>query len=764
MFTSFILPCRIPVIALLFLLASLSAPACRIIIDPPRPRPRPMPLPPPIPREMQTRKHNVTITISRHIARVHIQAVFYNPNSRRLAGTYWFPVSPDAAVSSFAMSMNGKVVEAELLPAKKARRIYEDIVRRLRDPALLEYINQGMLRARVFPIEPRSEVTVSLDYEQKLTRNGSLTHFRYPLLSTRPGVTAARIGKLSIQAEIQTTGKIKTLFTPGLTTRIKRLSDHRASVSMEAANYLPDRDFEIIFSEGGGRVGLDMLTTRKPGEEEGYFLLSIAPDSELQKDEIRAKNMILVMDTSGSMGGKKIKQARKALRFCVQNLDKADFFTILSFSTDVTPFREKPVPATRENRDAALDFIDHLRARGGTAIHDALLAALEAFRQTPNAAKDATPLLVFITDGRPTIGEIDPDIIIRDFQKQAGKQRVFTFGIGYDVNTRLLNSLASACRGFTRYVRPGENLEIALSSFYEKIASPVLTDLNLDSAGVAVSSLTPWPLPDLFKGAEIMVFGRYHGRGTHAMRLSGKVGDTEEIFPFSTNLDGDSRNAFIPRMWATSRVGQLLEAIRRNGQKAELVEEIRRLGRTYGILTPYTSFLVVEEALDQQTRREVRRRLGNENRPASESGQNAVKSAEADQSMARGNARAAGVYAKKLGKILLSAGSFSVGGNASVASPPSLRKSHGKLDQIVKKIADKTFYYRVADGRFYDSLIPAGSSPAPDSTVTAWSPEFFALLRRYPKLRHYLLAGENLVIRLGDRIIRIEKATTGPGK
>ncbi|MBT7165393.1 MAG: VWA domain-containing protein [Victivallales bacterium] len=729
--------------------------ACRIIPPhwpphphppfPPRPRPRPQPVFIP----METRLHKATIDIKKHVADVLVEATFYNPNPRRIEGTYIFPIGPKAAVSSFNMTINGKTMEAELLDAGKARSIYEGIVRQLKDPALLEYMDQGLLRARVFPIEPHSEVKVRLSYECALDYDSGLSRFAYPLLSARPGGNKP-VRQVQIEVKVRADSAVTSLFVPGFKVETKR-EGKTATARFEAKDFTPDKDFEIIFGQAKRPVGVDFMTYRKG--DEGYFLMAIAPDSELQTQELGAKDITFVVDTSGSMMGEKIRQAQAALKFCVQALNKKDRFNIVSFSTDVDPFAASPVLADAKGREKALEFVDGLRAMGGTAID----AALEFTLKQPTA-EDRVSIVVFLTDGLPTVGETDVKAILARAGKSAGARRVFSFGVGYDVNTRLLDGLSGKTRGYASYVRPNENLELALSGFYGKIAYPVLTDLKLDTDGVRLSRMHPNPLPDLFKGAEILVTGTVKTRGKHEMKLSGAVGKNRETFQFKTDLDGSMRNSFIPRMWAASRVAYLQEQIALHGKNAELVDEVKRLGREFGILTQFTSFLIVEEGVAQDRLREARRAFGAATKKAGEaqSGRRAVENsiraskarhpAAMDGGMggAMGGGMAAPAVAREMAEDKDFNAAFRVAG---------VRVQDVK--DLVRQVDDKTFYYRRADGIWYDSLIVKGQSPRIDERVEAWSDEFFALLRKHPGLRRYAMLKAEVVLQLDGKTIRI---------
>ncbi len=724
------------VVLLTFCLLPAASLACRIIIPPyPWPPHPPVPVPPPTRpiAAMQVKSHHVSVDVRNQLATVAVEAIFHNPNSFRIEGTYLFPISKNAAVSSFAMTVNGRTMEAELLEADKARRIYEEIVRQMKYPALLEYLDEGLLRARVFPIEPNSDVKVQLTYEETLTADSGLLRFSYPLLSARPDGNSA-IADLRIEINLETGQSLKTLIVPGFDAAVERQDGKGAHIVYTASNHVPDKDFEVIFSEDDRRVGVQFLSYRKG--DAAYFMMLLAPASELQASEIEAKELTFVIDTSGSMMGTKMEQARDALLFCIENLNDADTFNIVAFATDILPFSENALAATAENRAKAREFVANLKPRGGTAINDALSFALKA-KPDP----ERVSMVVFLTDGLPTIGEVDPSKILSNL---AGKtdRRVFTFGVGYDVNTRLLDGISAQNGGHSSYVRPEENLELALSSFYDKIAYPVMTDLQLDTGAVKLMDMNPRQLPNLFRGSQIQVTGRFEGNGTVDMLLSGQIGGTREKLPFRADLSGDPQNAFVPRLWAVQRVGFLQEQLRIHGHNQELVDEIKRLGREFGILTQYTSFLVVEEGIERDRVEEARRAFREfEQNANADSGEPAVDSAMAAQEMKFGFSGHSLAPPRMLAKV---------------AAAADMKAE--ELTQLVKQVHDKTFYYRTESNTWYDSLIASGTVPVADIEVKAWSPDFFKLLERYPQLAKYMRAGTPLVAQIEGRIISVTPA------
>jgi Ca-activated chloride channel family protein len=309
---------------------------------------------------------------------------------------------------------------------------------------------------------------------------------------------------------------------------------------------------------------------------------------------ILPKDVAFVLDTSGSMAGKKLEQAKKALRFCVENLNDNDRFEIIRFSTEVEPLFDKLVAVNDANREQANNFIKDLKPFGATAIDEALQKAL-ALRPKQG---DRPFVIIFLTDGMPTIGTTDENQIIANVkQANAGRTRVFCFGIGTDVNTHLLDRITEETRAASQYVLPEEDLEVKVSSFFEKIKEPVLANPTLKfTAGVRVTKLYPAPLPDLFRGDQLVLVGRYSGAGASAVILEGTVNGVTRQFTYEVNFPRSAdEHEFIPRLWATRRVGYLLDEIRLRGENAELRDEVTELARKFNIVTPYTAYLIVED-------------------------------------------------------------------------------------------------------------------------------------------------------------------------
>ena len=550
--------------------------------------PRPEPLPTPYPLEVVY--HHVNVSINGNAAKTSIDQEFYNPSNFRLEGYYIFPIPKGAVINNFSMVINGKEMQAELLDATKARKIYEDIVRKIKDPALLEYTESGLFRVRIFPIEPRSTKKVSITYTEILNSDNGLYEYVYPLNTEK--FSSKPLKDVSIKIDLKTNKEIKNIYSPTHPVDVVNKDNHNAVISFEEENTKPDIDFKLYYNTDNDEVGLSLLTYKSPGED-GYFFLTASPSFIINENQIDLKNITFVIDVSGSMAGNKIKQAKKAILYCVENLNPGDGFDIIRFSTEAYSLFNKIENADETNINKAGKFIDNLKPVGGTNIEEALKIALQE-----NGTSGRTHLIVFITDGKPTIGETNEDLLLRKIKNSNTRnKRIFTFGIGNEINTHLLDKITELTKAYRTYIGEKEDIEIKISGFYDKVQSPVLTNLNL-SFGNGIRTFQNYPndLPDLFKGSSITVFGRYEGNGGSKIILGGIVKGEKKSFTLNVNFTKNNEEYdFIPPLWASRRIGYLLDQIRLNGEDKELVDEITQLARKHGIVTPYTSYLIMED-------------------------------------------------------------------------------------------------------------------------------------------------------------------------
>lgn len=538
------------------------------------------------------RHHRVGVSVRERVAETRVEQVFYNHTGQVLEATYVFPVPDGASVSGFAMWVGGRRQEGELLEAGQARAIYEAIVARVRDPGLVEHLGGRLFRARVFPIPPMSEQRVELHFSQTLEYQDSVIHYRYPLHTGGPATRT--LEDFTFTADIVSRTPIRAVYSPTHPIAVARPDEHSATVGFEAHQAVLDADLDLYYSVQDRDVGLSLLTHQAPGED-GYFLAMIAPRAGVAEEEIAAKEIVFVFDTSGSMAGEKLARAQAALDYMLARLRPSDRFQVIRFSTDVQALFAggQAVPATPANVEHARRFASRLVAAGGTAIHGALREGLAQQRRS------AVPrLVVFLTDGMPTVGETDAARIVNDAALWAADARVYVFGVGDDVNTTFLDTIARRTGGVGDYFADGAELERRLSAFYDRVAYPIFTDLALSLPGADVYDVYPRDLGHLYRGSQLMVVGRYRGGGPARVTLEGRLGPARELTSFAypvTLPPQEPRNAFLPRIWATRKIGFLLDAIRLEGERPELRRDVVALAQRFGIVTPYTSYLVVEE-------------------------------------------------------------------------------------------------------------------------------------------------------------------------
>jgi Ca-activated chloride channel family protein len=558
-----------------------------IIICDPGPCPGPMPS-----ISLTIKYHHVTVTIQDQLVVTHVDQVFYNPNDSQVEGTYIFPIPLDAAVTKFTLWIDGQPVEGKVLDANQARQTYQDIVNRMRDPALLEYAGRGAVQAHIYPIPPHGERRVELEYTQALTAENGLVRYIYPLNTEK--FSAQPIESVTVSVDVRASVPIRAVYSPSHEVGVSRDGDYHVSVGYEASNITPNTDFALYYSLGEEQA-FHLLTYRDPSDlsdPNGFFLLLLAPRPDAS-NQVLPKDIILVLDRSGSMEGDKFQQAQEALRYILRHLNSGDRFNIITFSTGIESYASQLRPA--EGANEAIAWVDQLNALGSTDINRALLEVAAM------ADKEKPTYVIFMTDGLPTQGEVDSQKILDNLKAEAPKSlRLFAFGVGYDVDTFLLDSLAHEHHGTSTYVLPSDRLDEVLSGFYARISTPVLTDLALDFDGISAYDLYPNPLPDLFSGSQIIVVGRYRSGGSATVSLSGEVNGRQQTYTFPNQVfieqsSADDQLAAIPRLWATRKIGYLLSQVRLHGADPETIDQIVKLSIRYGIVTPYTSYLVTED-------------------------------------------------------------------------------------------------------------------------------------------------------------------------
>jgi Ca-activated chloride channel family protein len=548
-------------------------------------------------------RSDVRVELANQVLRYEVTERFVNRGGRVGEADYMFPLPHGAAFQELKLSIDGELVAGETMSADRARAIYEEIVRRQRDPALVEWMGHGMLRTRIFPINPGEEKTVVVRFQMVAPREGS----------------ALRVDYLrGIRREQRHDRKERSSFTL-LYPRSRELGEpysptHTLDVGTDGSRRRVDvrgdaREVTVLVPvRRGGEASITMLPYAD-GRDDGFAMITLSPPTGLTRATPR--DVTLALDVSGSMSGRKIAQARAAGKQLLATLSPRDRFRLIDFSTDVRTFRDNFVQATPENIRAAERYLDDLEAQGSTNIMGALQEALDPRDRESESRAGPLQLVLFMTDGEPTVGERDPARIAERASRLRGSQRVFTFGVGAELSVTLLEQLALEGGGTAHFVRPEENTEHAVSVVASRLTNPVVTDVRLRAEGVRLHTMLPSGGMDVFAGQDLVMLARYDGSGRARLRFEGRTMSGpvswESVVEFP---DRERGNNFIPRLWATQRVGWLSAEKRRNGGSREVDDEIRMLGERYGIPTEFSSYLVLEPGMVADGLNAPTRRMG----------------------------------------------------------------------------------------------------------------------------------------------------------
>ena len=569
---------------------------------------------------LEINRHHIKIGIKNQLATTKVDQTFVNPNSFEVNGMYLFPIPDDAVVSNLALSIDGELVNGELLSQEQSHQIYRNSARYGGNRAILEHIGTRAFVVEVSGIPAYGERRVQFEYSQIISADSDLTKYTYPLSLAKSA--SALIRNLHVEMEIVSENELRTVYSPSHEVIINRKDDHHVHLSYEGTDVDPDDDFLCYYSVSDENFGITLLTHRADEKEDGYFMLLVSPKYEVKQTEIVEKDFVFVLDRSGSMARRKIEQAKAALRYCVQNLNDGDRFNLILFNTDITSLADElnrgekwfgeerwrdsaamshKLIDVKDGREKALAFIGGIEGRGGTNINDALLTA---FAEEPDPKRPR--IIVFLTDGQPTVGVRNPALILENVGKaNRNLSRIFVFGVGYDVNDHMLDKMAADNGGTRNYVTPNEDIEVAVSSLFRKMNEPVLVDVGINFGQILTKELTPKNLPDLFREEQLTILGRYEGQGNTALKLRGVISSERHEFSKDVHFSAlEPDNDFLPHLWAQRRIAELVDEAALNGRTRELDEEIERLSRKYGVLTPYTSFVKADDgslAMDYQS-------------------------------------------------------------------------------------------------------------------------------------------------------------------
>lgn len=732
------------------------------------PLPRPFPLPTPIAPATPTyriKELSVQASIREQVAQVQVSQSFVNTGSTTMEVEFCFPLPYDGAIDQLTLMVDGKEYPARLLPAGEARAHYESIVRKNRDPALLEWIGSGMFRTSVFPVPPGQERKISLKYTQLLRSSQQLADFLFPLSTAK--YTSQPVESVKFRVAIETGADIKSVYSPTHEVQIERSDARHAVVTYSAENSVPTSDFRLFYDVAAGPVGASLLTFRPSDKDEGYFVLLAAPQIAAPTDQHTSKNVVFVLDRSGSMEGQKIEQARGAVEFVLNNLREGDRFNIVAYDSSVQTFKPELQTFNDETRASAIGFVHGIYAGGGTNIGAALDAGLAQFK-----GAEGPSYLLFLTDGLPTVGETNESkLVAASKDATPGKVRMISFGVGYDVNSRLLDRLSREHRGQSEYIRPEENLEVHVSRLYKKISAPVMTDVAVKfefdtptstDQGPSVNRMYPSVLPDLFEGEQLVVVGRYKATGRAKITLTGTVAGNSQSFDFPaefTPATNDTSLGFVEKLWAMRRIGEIIDQIDLHGKNDELVKELVALSTKHGILTPYTSFLADESGRElADVDRLNRAGVAAESLSIAE-GRGGFRQREFKQSLQRGRGGRASRFFDYSGARGAGGGGF--GGGVPAEATPALDSDESIEVSGLKTVGNETLY---RSGQVFKTAGTQHLDVERDKdrikTIERFTSEYFALVAANTAAENALLssqqADEELLVELRGQVYLVK--------
>ncbi|MEO7996222.1 MAG: VIT domain-containing protein [Gemmatimonadaceae bacterium] len=531
------------------------------------------------PARVERTSTKVRVILADRVLRYEVIETFQNRGGNLGEADYVFPLPTNSAFEDVRLEINGELVAGETMDAGHARAEYERIVREQRDPALVEWMGAGMLRARIFPFPAGEKRSIAVRYQQVAPREGDALRVEF----RRPDADSER-SRNTLQLELPITGYGEP-YSPTHDVAVHREGNHRIVELRGNA-----RDVVVLVPVPKNSAASIGVLTHAAGPQEKFALVTVAPPANGAPSASR--DVTFVLDVSGSMSGVKLVQAKAAGRQLLNTLNADDRFRMVDFSTDVHTFRDNFIPATRANIQAAQEYLDNLKAEGSTNISGALQDALEAARRQ---STERLSLMLFVTDGEPTVGLRNPIAITDSVRAWRGRVRLFTFGLGADVNSSLVEQLALDGRGLAHFVRPDESVERMVGLVASRLQRPVLTDVRIEGEGVRLLQQYPSAATDLYAGQELVLLTRYEGSGSGSIRVSGQSANGRVEWRTAVQFpDRSNANAFVPRLWATQRIGWLSAERRRDGGSAELDDELRTLGLRYGIPTELTSYMVRE--------------------------------------------------------------------------------------------------------------------------------------------------------------------------
>ncbi len=619
--------------------------------------------------------------------------------------------------------------DATFLSAAKTQDILEAVARGTGSGKLFAYSGRPAILIPTVRLQGKLQMIVS--FRTPVRTSQGISWLNCPLPAA--GWAKAPVDRMALTVNLRTKEPLRSVFSPTHNATITRKGLTEATASVKADHWSGLDEFRLFWVADKDDLGLRVLAHRGTGKEDGFFMLMGNPTGAAVEKAVE-KDVIFVLDTSGSMRGEKMEQARSAIDYCLEHINRGDRFNVITFGTAVTSFRDELVAAAPATVTAAREFVENVIANGQTNISGALEKAL-AGKADPTRPR----IMMFLTDGAPTVGERIPEKIVEQVKKaNTNGTKVFVMGVGNDVNAHLLDRLAEVTDGSSEYVAPKEELDAKVAGLYDRLSHPVLSGVRVSFGDMGAKSVLPSKLPVLFKGSEIMMVGRYKEGGKQTITISGTLSGKPMKYTCEVNLpksSGEPRaaatgesNEFLAPLWAARQIGYLLQEIRLHGGDKELIGEVVRLSHEYGIVTEYTSFVAMggagggKDMMYKEAESRIRAARGEQ------AGQWAVNQAANDKAL-QGKA---------------------------VAGPEanSYRDRRGQVTalQNVTQIGRRAFYLQ--DGQWTDAE-EAGKRKT--RVVKLFSPEYFELLKSDATFKRAQQLGWALSMNVGEERIVIEK-------
>ena len=547
--------------------------------------------------KMWIKSIDIEVNIQDQVAVTKVGQIFYNEMNESVEAIYLFPLPENAMMTKLVYWFNGERYEAEIRERQDAINAYNSKLNQWLDPALLEYMGDNLFRLSIVPVGANSEVRTEITYVEMLNYEFGVNNYKY-LLNTLE-LSSQPLETVHFFMNAQSQNPYKYFQSPShensMSTRLIKVSDYNYTLEFGDENYYPDKDLVVKFETVRNEVQFSLLTYTPTEEDsmgaDSFYSLWITPPDSISEEETIPKDIVFTADVSSSMAGIRLYQVKQSLDYYLELLNPIDRFNIITFGTYVEQFKADLVSATPANIEAAHNFVFQMYALGMTNISAALEGSLnQSFGDTTSNN------LIFLTDGKPTIGEIDSQTIIDSVTAANNKNvRIFSFGIGDNLNRNLITRLANENHGYSTYITSDDSISILVNNHFTKISKPLITDINISFGGLQNWDRYPKIFSDLYWGSQSVEMGLYTNSGTFPITVTGNIGSESVEFTKTLNFSDNSDYRFVPRLWAKSKINHLLDLIDINGESDELVDQIIELSLRFQILTKYTAFYVDPE-------------------------------------------------------------------------------------------------------------------------------------------------------------------------